>query len=48
MKLLRVGEKSKEKVAIVDSDKSIRDLSQHVNDLDPAALMYLINFKKRS
>ena len=35
MKLLRVGEKGQEKVAAVDSDNLIRDLSQHLKDLDP-------------
>ena len=34
MKLLRVGEKGQEKVAAVDSDNLVRDLSQHVKDLD--------------
>ena len=33
MKLLRVGEKGQEKVAAVDSDNLVRDLSQHVNCL---------------
>ena len=38
MKLLRVGEKGQEKVAAVDSDNLIRDLSQHLEDLDPNTL----------
>ena len=38
MKLLRVGEKGQEKVAAVDSDNLIRDLSQHLKDLDPNTL----------
>ena len=38
MKLLRVGEKGQEKVAAVDSDNLIRDLSQYVKDLDPNTL----------
>ena len=38
MKLLRVGEKGQERVAAIDSDNSIRDLSQHVNDLNPNTL----------
>ena len=38
MKLLRVGEKGQEKVAALDSDNLIRDLSQHVKDLDPNTL----------
>ena len=33
MKLLRVGEKGQEKVAAIDSDNLIRDLSQYINDL---------------
>ena len=38
MKLLRVGEKGQEKVAALDSDNLIRDLSQNVKDLDPNTL----------
>ena len=38
MKLLRVGEKGQEKVAALDSDNLIRDLSQHIDDLDPNTL----------
>ena len=38
MKLLRVGEKGQEKVAALDSDNLIRDLSQHLKDLDPNTL----------
>ena len=38
MKLLRVGEKGQEKVAAVDSENLIRDLSQHLEDLDPNTL----------
>ena len=38
MKLLRVGEKGQEKVAAIDSDNLIRDLSQHLKDLDPNIL----------
>ena len=38
MKLLRVGDKGLEKVAAVDSDNLIRDLSQHIKDLDPNTL----------
>ena len=36
--LLRVGKKGQEKVAAVDSDNLIRDLSQYVKDLDPNTL----------
>ena len=35
MKLLRVGEKGKEKPAILDTDGKIRDISSHINDLNP-------------
>ena len=38
MKLLRVGEKGQEKVAALDSDNLIRDLSQHIDDLNPNTL----------
>ena len=41
MKLLRVGEKGKEKPAILDADGKIRDISSHINDLNPDNL----NFK---
>ena len=35
MKFLRVGEEGKEVVAAIDKDKKIRDLSSHINDLNP-------------
>ena len=35
MKLLRVGEDGKEVVAAIDKYKKIRDLSSHINDLNP-------------
>ena len=41
MKLLRVGEKGKEKPAILDGDGKIRDISSHVSDLNP----YNLNFE---
>ena len=41
MKLLRVGQKGKEKPAILDQNKKIRDLSSLVKDLNPDHL----NFK---
>ncbi len=41
MKLLRVGEKGKEKPAILDSDGKIRDISSYVSDLNP----HNLNFK---
>ncbi len=40
MKLLRVGEKGKEKPAILDADGKIRDISSHVNDLNPENLNF--------
>ena len=40
MKLLRVGEKGKEKPAILDTDGKIRDISSHINDLDPENLNF--------
>ena len=41
MKLLRVGQQGKEKVAVIDSENKIRDLSSHIDDLNPDT----INFK---
>ena len=41
MKLLRVGQKGSEKPAILDKDEKIRDLSSHIQDLNPDTL----NFK---
>ena len=38
MKLLRVGPYGKEKVAALDSGNKIRDLSSHIQDLNPATL----------
>ena len=40
MKLLRVGEKGKEKPAILDTDVKIRDISSHINDLNPENLNF--------
>ena len=40
MKLLRVGEKGKEKPAILDTNGKIRDISSHVTDLNPANLNF--------
>ena len=40
MKLLRVGEKNKEKTAILDKDVNLRDISKHINDLDPTNLNF--------
>ena len=40
MKLLRVGEKGKEKPAILDVDGKIRDISSHINDLNPENLNF--------
>ena len=40
MKLLRVGEFGKEKPAALGKDGKIRDLSQHVLDLNPSTLNF--------
>ena len=40
MKLLRVGEKNQEKPAILDKDGKFRDISNHINDLDPTHLNF--------
>ena len=40
MKLLRVGEKNKEKPAILDKDGNLRDISKHISDLDPNNLNF--------
>ena len=40
MKLLRVGEKDKEKPAVLDKDGKIRDISSHVKDLNPDHLNF--------
>ena len=38
MKLLRVGEKGKETVAALDKNNKLRDLSDHIKDLNPITL----------
>ena len=40
MKLLRIGEKGKEKPAILDKNNKIRDLSSHILDLNPNYLNF--------
>ena len=40
MKLLRVGEKGKEKPAVLDGNGKIRDISSHVSDLNPHNLNF--------
>ena len=40
MKLLRVGEKGKEKPAILDKNNKIRDLSLHIKDFNPDNLNF--------
>ena len=40
MKLLRVGEKGKEKPAVLDKNGKIRDLSTHIKDLNPDSLNF--------
>ena len=41
MKLLRLGQKGKEKPAVLDNEGKIRDISSHVEDLNP----YYLNFE---
>ena len=38
MKLLRVGESGAETVAALDSNNVIRDLSDHIKDLNPQTI----------
>ena len=40
MKLLRIGEKGKEKPAILDAAGKIRDISSHIKDLNPENLNF--------
>ena len=40
MKLLRVGQKGKEKPAVLDKDGKIRDISSHIKDLNPNHLNF--------
>tara|TARA_A100001011_G_C14212555_1_gene800579 strand:+ start:138 stop:977 length:840 start_codon:yes stop_codon:yes gene_type:complete len=40
MKLLRVGEKGEEKVAALDSNLKLRDLSSYIKDLNPETLNF--------
>ena len=40
MKLLRVGQKGKEKPSILDNDGKIRDISSHIKDLNPDYLNF--------
>tara|TARA_B100001250_G_scaffold407235_1_gene427651 strand:- start:969 stop:1811 length:843 start_codon:yes stop_codon:yes gene_type:complete len=40
MKLLRVGYKGKEKPAAIDKDGKIRDITSHINDLNPKNLNF--------
>ena len=40
MKLLRVGEKNKEKDVVLDKNKKLRDLSDHIQDLNPDTLNF--------
>ncbi len=40
MKLLRVGQKGKEKPAIMDKEGKIRDISSHIKDLNPDYLNF--------
>ena len=43
MRLLRVGDIGREKVAALDDDNIMRDLSSHIRDLNPET----INFDKK-
>ena len=40
MKLLRVGQLGQEKVAVMDSNNKIRDLSSHIDDLNPDTINF--------
>ncbi len=40
MKLLRIGEKGREKPAALDNNGKIRDISSHIKDLNPSALNF--------
>ena len=40
MKLLRVGDKGKEKPSMLDKDGKIRDISSQVKDLNPDNLNF--------
>ena len=40
MKLLRVGQKGQEKPAALDKNGKIRDLSDHINDLNPRSINF--------
>ena len=40
MKLLRVGQKGKEKPAALDKEGKIRDISSHIEDLNPHHLNF--------
>ena len=40
MKLLRVGQKGKEKPSALDKDVIIRDISSHIKDLNPHHLNF--------
>ena len=40
MKLLRVGQKGKEKPAVLDKDGKIKDISTHIKDLNPNHLNF--------
>jgi len=40
MKLLRIGQKGKEKPAVLDKDGKIRDISSHIKDLNPDHLNF--------
>ena len=45
MKLLRFGDKGKEKPAVLDKNNNIRDISSHIKDLNPNYLNFETFFK---
>ena len=48
MKLLRVGDKGKEKPAVLDKNNKIRDISSHIKDLNPDYLNFETLFKLKN
>jgi 2-keto-4-pentenoate hydratase/2-oxohepta-3-ene-1,7-dioic acid hydratase in catechol pathway len=48
MKLLRVGDKGKEKPAVLDENSKIRDISSHIKDLNPDYLNFEILSKLKN
>ena len=48
MKLLRVGDKDREKVAAIDKNGAIRDISSVIDDLDPKTINFILMSSGRS